>query len=67
MTLGQKIKSLRESRGLSKTDLSKRVDCPNRNIHHWEHDRHQPNIYHTKKLAEVFNMTVDELLEGVEL
>lgn len=67
MTLGQRIRSLRESKGLSKTDLSKRTDCLDMNIHRWEHDRHQPNIYHTKKLAEVFNMTVDELLEGVEL
>lgn len=67
MTLGQKIKSLRESRGLSRNDLSKMADFERSRLCYWENDKFQPNIYHTQKLAEAFNITIDELLEGVDL
>ena len=67
MTLGQRIRSLRESRGLRLIDLSKRAECDITALWGWEHDKYQPNIYHTKKLAEAFNITINELLEGVEL
>lgn len=67
MTLGQKIRSLRESRGLSMNDLSKIADFEKSRLCYWENDKCQPNIYNTKKLAEAFNITIDELLEGVDL
>lgn len=67
MTLGQRIRSLRKNRGLTLIDLSKRAECDISVLWAWEHDKYQPNIYHTKMLAKAFNITIDELLEGVEL
>lgn len=67
MTLGQKIRSLRKSRGLSRNNLSKMTDCGASLLGAWENNKYQPNIYNTKKLAEAFEITVDELLKGVDL
>lgn len=59
MTLG-KIRTLCRSRGLSITDLEKAVGMSNGAICKWEGK--SPGIENVKRVADYFDVTVDELL-----
>lgn len=63
MTFGEKVRSLREARGLSQTDLGNLVGASLRTVRNWEVD----GVYPKKRevyaaLADVFNCEVNYLL-----
>ncbi len=67
MTLGEKIGKLRKDRYWSQTWLADLVGARQPVISNWEQDYVQPNIYNLQRIARAFNITIDELLKGVEL
>jgi transcriptional regulator with XRE-family HTH domain len=56
----KKLKELLKKNNLSMTELSKRVGVPKTNIQQWLTGS-VPNIVQLNKVAEYFNMTVDEI------
>jgi DNA-binding XRE family transcriptional regulator len=61
VTVGEKIKKLREAKGLSQNNLAKKIGVHNSNVCHWEKDRCEPSLISCVCLADVFGVSLDEL------
>jgi transcriptional regulator with XRE-family HTH domain len=62
VTLGQKLKELRESKGLTQTELEKILGIPNQSISNYERDFREPDYDTLKRFAKFFNVSIDYLL-----
>lgn len=61
MTLGQKIKQLREQQGFSREELAKKLDLSYWAISKYETDNRVPDTETIKKLALLFGVSIDFL------
>ena len=52
--------------GLSQLELAKKMQYSNKNISKWENGEATPSIFTLKRLAEVFGITVDQLITSQE-
>ena len=67
MFLCEKIQYLREKNGLSRKQLGKICGSSGTHIRYLEQgDRKDPQISTIIKIAQAFDLTVDELLKGTE-
>lgn len=66
VSLGQRISEYRIKRGWSQFDLAEKVGMSTSSIGMWETDKRDPNSQMIVKLANVFNITCDELLGNQE-
>lgn len=64
-TLGQRLKRLRLSRGLTLRWIERETGVSNSNLVFLEHDRTDPRARTLKALADVFGLTMDELYLGI--
>ena len=62
MTLGQKIKKLRNENNLTQKDLSNMVNVTFQTVSKWEKDENEPDVSTLKKLASLFGCSLDYLL-----
>lgn len=63
MTVNETIKTLREAKGLSRTELAKRCGVTRAAVQQWEReDGTAPRREHQDKVAEVLGVTVAELM-----
>ena len=60
-----KIAEIRKEKGISQKDLAKTLNISPGNLCEWEKGRVEPNIESLKKLAEIFETSVDCIL-GLE-
>jgi DNA-binding XRE family transcriptional regulator len=61
MTIGEKIKKLRQGKGWTRGQLAYKIDAHENGIFYWETNRVVPSIQNCILLADVFNVTLDEL------
>lgn len=62
MTLGDKIRILRLTKGLSQKKLAELTGIPQTTISDFERNKYKPDLERLQKLARFFEMTLDELL-----
>lgn len=63
MTLGEKIYKLRSDKGFSQSDLAEKLSVSRQSVSKWENNSAVPELEKLIKLAEVFNITLDELVK----
>ncbi len=63
-TLGSFIAVLRKSRGMTQKELAEELGVSDRTVSHWERDESAPDISIIPVIAEIFDVTCDELLKG---
>ena len=66
MTLAEKILSLRMERGMSQDDLAEKLDVSRQSVSKWETAQSTPDLDKIIKLANLFGVTVDELVRDGE-
>lgn len=66
MTIGKRIAHLRKEKGLTQEELAQHMGISPQAVSKWENDQTCPDISALPKLARLFEVTVDELLEGRE-
>ena len=66
MEIGKKIKKYREENNMTQRDIAEILDVEPGTISKYENDMIEPNIESLKRLAETFNITIDELLKNEE-
>lgn len=68
MTLGKRIQDIRFSYGKTLEEFGLMIDgkAGKSNVLRWENNHNKPNKFRLKRLAELGNMTVDQLLNGGE-
>ena len=67
MEFNEKLKELRQQKGLTQEELANALFVSRTAISKWESGRGYPNIDSLKRIAQLFSITVDELLSGNEL
>lgn len=63
--LAQNIAFFRKKMNLSQVELGKKVDSSNKNISKWEKGETTPDVFTLKKLASIFNIPTDALLNPI--
>ena len=65
MTLGEKIYKLRTKRSMTQEQLAEKIGVSRQSVSKWETDSAIPDIEKLKLLAEIFEVSITELL-GME-
>ena len=63
-TMGEFISVLRKANGLTQQEVADRLNVSNKAVSRWERDECAPDITLIPALAEMFQVTCDELLKG---
>lgn len=64
MTFGENLKSAREAKGMTQQALAQQLYVTRQTVSRWENGTRYPDLYMTKRLAELFETSVDALLGG---
>lgn len=62
--IGKTIKKLRKDNNMSQEELANLLNCNNTSISKWENGIGNPDIYYLKKISNIFNIDLNDLLEG---
>ena len=62
LTLGEKIKNLREDHNLTQTQLGKALNMTQRKVSYIEHNKYEPGIDDIREICRFFNISADYLL-----
>lgn len=62
-TLGMMISSLRKEKGMTQLELSEKMGVTDKAVSKWERDLSFPDINSIPKLAEIFEVSVDDLMQ----
>lgn len=62
MHIGERLRELREQKGLNQKQLAQVAGLDDALISHLERNRRGVTMDHARKLAQVFGITIDELL-----
>ena len=63
-TLGQKIAELRKAKSMTQLELATKLNITDKAVSKWERDISCPDINTFPKLAEILEVSVDELLQA---
>lgn len=63
MNLGNSLFHARKKCGLSQEDVAEKLGVSRQTISKWETDETVPDIYQSKKMAVLYNMSLDELID----
>lgn len=61
-TLGSAITALRKQKGMTQQELADRMGVTDKAVSKWERDQSLPDVYALAKLADLFEVTVEQLL-----
>lgn len=61
-TFGQKLKKLREAKGLSQEGLAAELNVSRQAVYKWEADKGYPDIENLINISDFFEVTIDELI-----
>ncbi len=61
--IGEKIKALREEKGLSQKELAIILQVSDKTVSHWEANYTQPSLQTVVLLKRFFDVSYEELLE----
>ena len=61
------LKSVRESRGMTQQELADRIGIRRETILHLENNRYNPSLEMALKIAQVFDLRVEELFQLKDL
>ena len=62
-TLGMMISSLRKEKGMTQLELAEKMGVTDKAVSKWERDLSYPDINSIPMLAEIFGVSVDELMQ----
>lgn len=63
-TIGGFIAALRKANGMTQKELAERLNVSDKTVSRWERDDGAPDLATIPAIAEIFNVTCDELLRG---
>ena len=60
--MGKKIKAMRIKRGLTQKQLAELLGVKQQNVSDWERGERSPSVKNLKKLAQILNCQIDDLV-----
>jgi DNA-binding XRE family transcriptional regulator len=67
MTVGEKIKKLREEKGITQNKLAEKIGANHSVICHWEKGNCEPSLFNCICLADYFGIKKSDLVEDVNV
>lgn len=61
MNLGKTLQIARKKAGLTQESVAEKLNISRQTISKWEQNETIPNLYESKKLADLYHITIDEL------
>ena len=66
MEYNEKLRQLRVQSGMSQDELAEKLHVARQTVSKWEQGVNEPDIYTLKQYAEIFNVSIDEIVGDVE-
>lgn len=63
--LAHNLIKLRKAAGLTQLELAEKIKYSNKTISKWERGESYPDIFTLKKMADVYGVTVNDIIEGI--
>lgn len=63
MSLGNSLYESRKKKGLSQEEVAEKLGVSRQTISKWETEETVPDIYQAKKLAKIYGLSLDELID----
>lgn len=63
MSLGNSLYKSRKKKGLSQEEVAEKLGVSRQTISKWETEETVPDIYQAKKLAKIYGLSLDELID----
>ena len=63
MSLGNSLFDARKKKGLSQEEVAEKLGVSRQTISKWETEETVPDIYQAKKLAKIYGLSLDELID----
>ncbi|WP_179395234.1 helix-turn-helix transcriptional regulator [Lacticaseibacillus absianus] len=64
MIIGEQLRQARTAAGMSQEQLAEVVSVSRQTVSNWENSRSYPDIERVMRLAELYHLSLDELLRG---
>ena len=64
MSLGNSLYNSRKKKGLSQEEVAEKLGVSRQTISKWEIEETVPDIYQAKKLAKIYGLSLDELIDA---
>ena len=65
-TFGENLKYFRKLNKISQKEFAKRLQTTQQRVSEWECDKVEPSLYNVLKILKIFEITFEELTEGIE-
>ena len=65
-TIGENLKYFRKINQISQKDFAERMKTTQQRVSEWECDKVEPSLYNIMRILKVFDITFEELTEGME-
>lgn len=65
-TFGENLKNLRKINNISQKDFAEKMSTTQQRVSEWECDKVEPSLYNIIKILKIFDVTFEELIEGIE-
>lgn len=65
-SLGENLKSLRKINNISQKDFAEKMQTTQQRVSEWECNKVEPSLYNIVKILKIFNITFEELIDGIK-
>jgi transcriptional regulator with XRE-family HTH domain len=65
-TFGNNLKNLRKVNEMSQKEFADKMQTTQQRVSEWECDKVEPSLYNIIRILKVFDITFEELTEGIE-
>ena len=66
-TFGENLKYFRKLNKISQRGFANKMNTTQQRVSEWECDKVEPSLYNIIKILKVFEITFEELVEGIEI
>ena len=66
-TFGENLKYFRKLNKINQKDFAKKLNTTQQRVSEWECDKVEPSLYNIMRILNVFEITFEELTEGIEI
>lgn len=66
-SFGKNLKALRKFQGMSQREFAEKMETTQQRVSEWECDKIEPSLYNIMKILKIFDITFEELTDGIEI
>ena len=64
-SVGKNLKNIRKKNNITQDELAEKLSVTRQAVSNWENGKTEPDIETLTKIAQIFNISIDELVDGI--